>query len=247
MFTVVGFYRNVDTAGNLVYVTPLPDTHIRVEGFNVIVTEDLPYLFFVATACSNLSYAQVESPSLRRVANLDVYPYGASVPIVSGYHLMDLTQNPIKLDEGEPLRLAVAEVATGAVDIYGLIGFSDGSASPVSGEWYTIRCTASGTITANTWSALSLSPVQTLPAGRYAVGGMAVFGGTVIGARLVFVGLPWRPGVTGDSGTSIPKSYIFRQGRLGIWGEFNHDQPPSVEVLCSASGSVTVYLDLMRM
>lgn len=246
MYTIAGFYRNVDTAGNLTYVTPLADTHLRVEGYNVIVPEELPNIGFVAVGCSNASAVQVEAPSLRRVANLDVYPYGASIPLVSGYHLLNLFDNPVPLDAGEPLRLQVAENATGAVDIYGVLGFCDGVPTPLKGEWYTIRCSVSGTVTANVWSALSLSPIQTLPAGRYAVGGMQVYGGNLIAARLIFVGLPWRPGVIGDTSMSIPRDNTFRYGNLGNWGEFRHDQPPSIEVLMTSPGAVTVYLDVMK-
>lgn len=247
MFTIAGFYRNVDTAGSLTYITPLADTHLRVEGFNVIVPEELPNIGFVCAGCSSASAVQVEAPSLRRIANLDVYPMAMSTPFVSGYHVMNLFDNPVPLEAGEPLRLQVSETATGAVDIYGVLGFCDGVPTPQTGEWYTIRCTVSGTITANTWSALTITPVQTLPAGRYAVGGLAVYGGNLICARLIFVGLPWRPGVVGDTSASIARDSAFRFGKLGVWGEFRHDQPPSVEVLMTASGALTVYLDVMKL
>jgi len=247
MFTLAGYYQNVDTGGALTYINALPDQHLRVEGYNIIVPEALPYLGCIAGGCSSATQVQFEAPSLRRILNPDVYPYSVTTLFNSGSNIMELWENPLVLTPGEPVRIRVSEGASGATDVVGLVWFTDGRVTPVEGEFFTLRCNTSTVTSTFAWANTSLILTQTLPAGRYGVVGMGIYGGNIIAGRLVFVGLPWRPGVTADTSLTIARSRYFRFGNLGIWGEFTHDQPPTIDLLVAASASAIVFLDLVRL
>jgi len=67
-------------------------------------------------------------------------------------------------------------------------------------------------------------------------------------ARLVFPDVSHRPGAPGsDSGIYYNKD-LFRYGRLGSWGEFEHDAPPTVDFLGNGADarSPEVYFDLIQ-
>jgi len=69
----------------------------------------------------------------------------------------------------------------------------------------------------------------------------------LIAARLVFPGYSWRPGVIGRTSASQPDIEIFRYGKFGVFGEFDHNRPPTVDFFSSsADTSETVYLDLVK-
>ena len=68
----------------------------------------------------------------------------------------------------------------------------------------------------------------------------------LIAARLVFSQYPWRPGCIASDTLGEQSAPIFRFGALGIWGEFSHNTPPTVDFFSlSADTSQTVDLDLV--
>ena len=141
----------------------------------------------------------------------------------------------------------VAETASGAEQEYGLVWLTDGPAQPVTGEIFTVRSTNASTLTAAAWTNGALTFSQTLPKGRYRVVGMRAQSAGLVAARLVFIGYPWRPGVVGTDSAGDAAPDIFRAGRLGSWGEFDHNTPPSVDFLSvSADTSQIVHLDLQK-
>ncbi len=247
MFTLVGYSESQDTGGNLTYVAALADQHVRVEGDNIVVPEEMANLCAALAVGATITQARVESPSLRRTLLLDLPEVNVNAEPVFPLAWSEMFTNPIPLDAFEPLRALVAEGAAGAERETVLIWLGDGAQASVGGEIYTVRATSSTTLTAYTWTNGALTFDQTLPAGRYQVVGMRAESTGLIAARLVFVGLPWRPGCVGcdAAGDHIPP--IFRRGRLGVWGEFAHDQPPTVDFLSvSADTSEEVWLDLIK-
>lgn len=247
MFTLVAYSESQDTGGNLTYVAALADQHVRVEGDNIVVPSDMPNLAAVFALGATISGARIESPSLRRTLLFDVNPLNIAAEPASPSALVNLFYNPIPLDAYEPIRALVSEGAAGAERETVLLWLADGPQSPVTGEIYTVECTSSTTLTANVWTNGALTIGQTLPAGTYQVVGMRAISAGLIAARLVFVGGTWRPGCIGYDAESDLENPIFRRGALGVWGEFTHDQPPTVDFLSiSADTSETVWLDLIK-
>lgn len=247
MFTLVGFSESQDTAGALTYVAALQDQHVRVEGDNVIVPSALANLAGAYALGPTLLQAQVETPSLRRTLLLDLPVFEVGALPADHTKIFDLFYNPLPLDPTEPLRFRVAEGAAGAEREYGLVWLTDGKLAPVGGEIFTVRGTLSGTAVANAWTNLALTIGQTIPAGDYQVVGFSAHSANMIAARLVFVGGAARPGVLGAASEDFIFNPLFRRGGLGVWGEFEHSQPPTVDVLCSAAdSSFVVYLDLLK-
>jgi len=247
MFTLVGYHFYGSTGGVLTYAPALADQHVRVEGNNVVVPGGMANLLGAFAAGATISRAQVESPALRRTILLDLGPLNEAAEPLDPTPYFDAFYNPIPLDEYEPLRMLVAGEESSAEDKVGLIWLGDGPQSPATGEMYTVRCTSSTTLTEYTWTNGALTISQTLPAGRYQVVGMRAESTGLIAARLVFVGGTWRPGCLGyDAGYDVGPS-IFRRGALGVWGEFSHDQPPTVDFLSrSADTDEVVWLDLIK-
>jgi len=247
MYTTIAYDASIGTGTSLVYVTPVADQHIRVEGNNVIVPSGMANLLGVYAGSTNIVRAQVESPSLRRVLLYEVVPLNADREPASPPLWANLFDTPIPLDEYEPLR-ALAYHSGGAAERMSIIVFlGDGAATPVTGDIYTVRAISSTTLTANAWTNGALTLDQVLPAGSYACVGFRAQSAGLIAARLVFVGGTWRPGTLGCDAATDLNDPIFRRGRLGVLGEFRHDQPPTVDFLSvSADTSEVVWLDLIK-
>ena len=245
---LAGFYEDIDPGGALVNIAGIADQALTVTGDDVRVPSELPFLVGAAGLIGDASGArcQVSSPSLRRLANIDVAPFPlADVygdPPEADIH----PRNAIQLRGDEALNFLVNSNPAAAELHHGFVWLADGPVPEVSGEVFTVRATAAVTAVVGTWVNGGLTFDQDLPVGNYQVVGMRCEMAGAVAARLVFVGGAWRPGclaVVSEDDNDLP---VFRQGRMGVWGQFHTNTPPTVD-FCAASAAVTpaVYLDII--
>jgi len=245
-FTLVGWHESIDASAALTKIAALPDPHVRVEGDNIIVPS-LNQLCFCYGVGTGLIRAQLDSPSLRRFLLYDISPVDSYVEPSSPWHWESLLRfnSPYPLDINEPLSAAVLNGGLQWTTV--LVWLSDGAITPITGDFLTVRATGATTLTAYKWTNVAITFDQTLPAGRYAVVGFRYQSPNAIAARLVFPGYAWRPGCIGYDADEEDALPIFRNGRLGIWGEFEHNTPPTVDCLArGADTSQIFYFDLLK-
>jgi hypothetical protein len=129
---------------------------------------------------------------------------------------------------------------------YGLVWLADGPIAPVGGRIYTLRTTAVVAQAVATWSSGVLNFTQDLPPGRYQLVGARVRSTDGVAFRLIFPGYSWRPcgPVVNDIGDR--DAMHFRYGNLGVWGEFEHNLPPQLEMLGGTAAAQTALLDVIK-
>jgi len=153
----------------------------------------------------------------------------------------------ITLDVSEALNAQINQALGAAEDETVYVWLGDGITPIPAGQMFTVRCTNASTLTAYAWTNGALTFTQTLPAGRYAVVGARGMSAGLCGFRLVFVGPTWRPGAIGIDDVGDQDIPRFRYGNAGLWGEFEHDQPPTVDFWSvSADTAQVVHLDLIQ-
>ena len=245
-FTMVAYSESQDSA-TLVNVAALVDPHVRVVGDDIVVPSGLPYVGGVYAIGADITRAQLVSPSIRRRYPLEVTPIEIAAEPSDPVKYTPYFSSPIGLDEDEALNFQAAENNAAAGRCTGVVWLCDGATSPISGsEMFTIRSTNASTLVSYAWTNGALTFGDTLPAGTYAVVGMRASSTGLIAARLVFSQYPYRPGCIGSDTLGELGVPIFRMGGLGIWGEFQHNTPPTVDFLSiSADTSQTVDLDLV--
>lgn len=246
-FTLVGWAQSVNTGNVLTAFNALPDHHIRYEGTNIIVPAGMNNLLGVYAGGANITRARLHSPSLSRVVSIDVAPLNPDPEPLSPTPFLDMFENPVPLDATEALTAFMAGNETSAVYKVALAWLGSGPITPYRGTFRTVRATSSTTLTPYTWTNVPITFTQTLPAGRYQVVGFWGISAGGIAARLVFPGYPWRPGVIINDSVADIQNPRFRFGNAGVFGEFTHDSPPSVDVLSvSADTSQEFYLDIVK-
>jgi hypothetical protein len=246
MFHLIAYRSVVPVGTSLSYITPVADSQVRVEGNNVIVPPGMNHLLAVYAASGYLAQARLETPSLRRTMLLEVVPVYTGEYVGTSDHVNRFIDAPLTLDESEPMRFLAKHTNTGSETAVGLVWLGDGPISPVVSEYFVARAIGQEVAGDGDWENVSITFDQTLPAGKYAVIGARLELTVGIAFRLSFVGQSWRPGWLIDRDIAGVASRDARGGRLGVWGEFPHDQPPTVDVLASAGGTPVVYLDLVK-
>ena len=248
MFHLAAWGQTVQNANALTPINAIQDQAITTQGVDVRVPLDLP--FIVAEAClyndASGARAEVQSPSLRAMLNLDVEPiilgkiFGT---IPESYVHAD---SPVPVVPNESLNFAVQGAEAGAVIHYGFVMLADGPLPYVKGNIYTVRATSAVALAVNTWVNGNLTFAQVLPAGSYKVVGMRARGANLAAARLVFPGSKYRPGVFAVNTVAQPDPLNQRYGYMGTFGQFDNTVPPTVDCLGDTDATQFFDFDLIK-
>ncbi len=245
-FSLVGWSESQDSAV-LVNVAALADPHIRVFGDDVLIPDFASQLVALYALGPNTTRAQLQSPSLRRMVNLEVTPIDVAALPTTRPPVAQFLDSPLPLIPDESVNALAAEDAAGAARSTLLAWLADGPLSPITGEIYTVRVTNATTLVANAWTNGGLTFDQTLQPGEYAIVG-AMFRSTNLQAfRFVVPGVAHRPGGVGHAAISAITLPGQRRGGWGEWLRFRHTVPPTVDFLANgADASQVGELDLVK-
>lgn len=249
MFHLAAYFRNIDMAGADTYLNAVADNALFTSGFDVRVPPNLTSLWaeMLTSVAATKNYWRVESPSMRALVNQDGGVFNGAVTGMTDTYWQMHQWDPRTLIEAESVNILVNSDDAGAQDFYGLILLGDGPAQAAGGKILTVRATATIAQASGVWVNGQLTFTQKLPVADYQVVGMRCVAASGIAARLVFPGQPWRPGCNVSSAATIVETNRFRYGNLGIWGQFDINQPPQLEMLGGAAAAQTVYLDLLKL
>lgn len=243
-------YRSLaDQAGANAALTAVIDQAVNTEGTFIRVPNVVPQLLaeaFFAGAITAFTRARVESPSLRTLANQMIATHGLIADDDKDFRIQWHGMSPRELRPGEGVEFVTNTDAVAAVELHGLIWLGDGPVQRVGGNQFTTRATAAIATVNTGWTAGILTFDERLPIADYDVVGLMVTAADGTAARLVFPGLPFRPGVVVVQDESTNVLQAFRYGNAGVFGRFNLNQPPQLEVFGGAGGAQVVYLDLIR-
>ncbi len=245
-FTLVGWEESITPAGALTNITSLTDDHITETGDIIQVPSDLTKIGLAVAYMLLNDRAQIRAPSMQEQVNLELTALELAAEPGSPQLIDNYFPQGIDLEAGEQVE-ALIQAASGSVPGVILMWlFSTIDAIP-PGKRFTIRFTAATAAVAYTWGSRGITLSERLRAGRYAVIGAKVMSDTMIAFRLIFTGQSNRPGALGVDAVDDIQAPVFRDGSLGVWGTFEHNELPRLEVLCVTTDSAfTGFLDLIK-
>lgn len=248
MIHLGAFYQSVDPAGALTLINAVTDQAIFTSGDDMRVPSGIPNLLGEAalSAATGPSFGQVQSPSLRRLANQDVKPIVGAVTFGATDQIQWHGESPRQLEVSESVNFAIDATGGAAADNYGLIWMGDGPVTETKGKIFSVRATGAAALVAGSWVNSAVTFETVLPAGDYQVVGFRAEGANLVAARLVFVGQGFRPGVPGEHSTATNYFRMFRFGHIGVYGQFNVDQPPTVDCLGATDAAQELIFDLIK-
>lgn len=246
--TAAYFSAALNPAGATTSVPGVADQSVFVSGNDIRVPTGLHFLLAAAAgyAGTGPKFAQVQSPTLRDLVNQDVEPISAAANFSTTQCIADYHDNPRDLSDLEAVDFFINATGGAGAAGFGLIWLGDGPIKPTAGKVFSMRATAAITLVAGTWVNGALTFNSTLPAGSYQVVGMRAVGANLIAARLVFIGGTYRPGVPGQTSVSAELFPQFGDGNFGVFGQFDSNQPPTLDALGATDTSQDILLDLIR-
>ena len=250
--TLAAFYESQTLAAAYLGIAGVADQHVRVVGDDIQVPS-LNQIIAIAGGISSttlLNQLRLSSPSLRERGLFQIAPANVAATAVepgSPARVVDLRENPLVLVPGEQLNAEVLGTVT-TQPSWCCVFLAEGPIAPVIGNMFTIRVTgAAAALTAGVWGNRALTFDEDLPRGRYQLVGMRPESAGCVAARAVFSGYGWRPGAIGNSVVEDLHDRIFRYGKMGVFGEFEDIEPPTIDFLSvSADTLLYCYLDLIQ-
>lgn len=245
-FDVIGFGEATPGTTTIPLAGGLGDTLYRVNGDDIYCKSQAPYLLgVIASSVSTGGRILVRQPSLPIDYEIIKNTLMAS-PDPAGQYT-DMLARPLPLVPNEKINV----LTVNATDEDALVGLLLGSGKITKQMQDAVNPThrlmgyADTTVTAYTWSALTMTWNQDLPEGRYAPIGMrvGVFKSSIAQtglARLRFKEVPsasWGPGVpTAETGAAHLEFQDITKVNCYDWPlmpqvSFRHDQLPDVEIL----------------
>lgn len=253
-FHLAAYLQSVDPAGAFVQLAAINDTQLTVNT-PVIRVPTLTEVLALAGGVDITVAATLRlvSPSLRVKSLFAIEPLNtataAAVVPTTPHKVYDLRRTPISLVYNEALTMELLSNPAAVQVQWGLVWFGAGPIVPIAdaSKIFTVRGTATTTLTANVWTNGVITLDQDLPRGRYSMVGMRARSAGLVAARCAFVGGKWRPGCIGSIAQADLEHTMFRHGGLGSWGEFEDIETPTIDFLStSADTAETVYLDLIQ-
>lgn len=248
MMHLAAFFQSVNSAGALVQINPVADQVLTISGSDLRVPKDVPNLLAEAflSAQTGPKFGQLQSPTLRQLAMQDVEPVAGALVFANRDQLQYHGDSPRALTPAESLDAYINATGGLAAGNYALVWLGDGPVKPSPGKIFSVRVTAAAALVAGTWVNSVLTFPSTLPAGSYQVVGARAEGTNLVAARFAFVGGGFRPGVPADTSSATNLFGEFRQGRAGVFGQFDTNYPPTMDFLGATDVSQVVVLDLIK-
>lgn len=250
-YHVAAFSEQIAAAGTLQPIAAVADDQIFSAGDDIRVPQGLASLIAAYAIGSGQTRARIVAPSLRAFANLELAPkvISEAVNVTHPARLKSFVRDPLPLVVGESINYETDGGAGAGVGLQtGVILLADGPVAPVDGVMRTVRATAGIAGTESLWISGGLTFSEDLPSGNYQVVGARCEADNPGAFRLIFVAGGPRPGSlsTLDSGGSEVMGS--RLGGWGVWGVFDTNQPPTLEILSLAGAGTAqvLYLDIIR-
>ena len=230
-------------------VAPVNDGIWAIQNNHFLPQRDGLLQFVRYGAAGTNTQARLNSPTFRQQSSPWIRPVEAAIVQADKMQVADYRARPLGIKGLEELEFLGQQTTGGAAVVVGIAGVSEGPLQPApNASVIPMRGTGTTVAVAGAWTQCPITWQDTLPAGIYAVVGLEFVGVTALAARVIFEDQVPRPGCVGSGLLATGSNDIFLGGRLGIWGRFNSNRMPNVEVLCNAADTAqTVFLYFSRL
>jgi hypothetical protein len=246
MFHTCAYTLALGTTANT-DVPALNDDILAISNSHFLPQRDYDLVYASAMAAT-LNRARIVSPTNRQITLPFIRPAIAAALPPANPNVANYIANPFRIRGLEELAIeATSDIAMGTERCNVILGLSTGYDPPPRGDVFTLRGTSTTAAVANTWTTITMTWADILPAGTYACLGLESIATNQVASRLIFENQVERPGCLGAATLGLQCWESFQKGKLGVWGRFKSTRMPIVQVLNNSTDAVhTIYMDLVR-
>jgi hypothetical protein len=228
-------------------LTAVPDQIVRSVGDQIIVPPNNNLIGYFAIGL-DIQAVQLQTPSLRRFALLDIAPVEITALPAFPPNWIVRADNPLVLVKDEVLNGLAGNANAGPQQESILVLLADRPPARIAGNPVTIA--GAVVVPASVgyiWQAVPVVLAQELPVGSYDIIGARLEYANGIAFRIAGIGSVNRPGGICVADQEQPDPEYQRLGGLGVWETFTQLNIPNIEVFDDGTGGAAVlYLDLIQ-
>lgn len=205
-------------------------------------------ILFAASMGTLLTRSRISTPTLNVITSPYVRDISPALNVGNPQIFANYSLDPLQVSALEEVVVYHVDSAATSESNASILGWDMGQVAQPAGTVFTIRGTGVATLTAGAWTNIGTITWQNqLPTGLYAIVGAIFQSAGAIAGRLVLENTPYRPGGLAIITITNRTDQLFRNGNLGIWGQFHNYAMPQVELLSSSADTTEeVYLDLQK-
>lgn len=246
MHHLAAFIEEIDEAGAFANIAAAADQVLDYSGDKIRIPQDYANIIAaIAYIGTTGTRARLNTPSLEQFIKLYLSPVN-QVIVPTGNDVIDAhTESIIPLVPTENLECEVlADPAAAEFHSVG-VWLNDNNFSPVSGDIRPVPFSVTGALTEGGWNTLTITLEEELPAGNYELVGARLECAVATLARFILSRQVPRPGFVPSADEDYQFRDMFRYGRFGSWGTFDHISLPKLELLCVATTGAATYQGIM--
>lgn len=246
MFHLLAFLESHDNVANQ-DLTPVPDSIFTIQNAHFVPQVD-HYLYAAMFSALTAERCRIVTPAVRQITRPYIRNINPNLLPITLMPVADYRMEPLIFKGLEELAVEATHTTGGGTFSTVLLAVNKTQLEPPpAGQVYTMRGTSPTAAAADVWSNIAVVWEDTLPVGTYAVVGFQCISTNSLAARLIFEDQWYRPGVVGCVSNDNQHPPIFQKGGMGVYGRFNANRMPNVEVLAHAADAThELYLDFVR-
>ena len=246
MYHLLAWSEDVVTATQT-DLNPVVDPIIPIVNNHFMPSEDMSAYWALAFG-TNLQMLQVSTPKLVQVAPPYIRPIQGSLIGVSDQNECWMDRVPMRFRGQEEIVLYATQNAGANQQITALMALGTRLVAVPPGDIYRVRATSTTAAVANTWTQITYTLGNQLPAGRYAVVLVEWIAANAQAVRATFDDQYYRPGGPGMPTALSRVPYQWTDYSLGVWGYFYTYSLPRLEVLANGTpNSHELYFHVIKM
>lgn len=233
--------------GTDIDVPALTDDILTVQNNHFVLSTQMQLMGGLAYS-PLLDRIKLASPSMRQLAAPYMRPIQQGAAGVSNPNMFLMDMNPYILQPFEELQLlATSAIAASTERFVAGLFLAQGKTPVPQGGWTYLRFTSSTACVANSWTSLTLTWADTLPAGLYAMCMSEHTSATAQFHRWIISNQQQRPGYPSFVNSFSRHPYAISKGQFGQMGVFRSNDQPRLQVLATGTDAAhTGYLAVTK-
>jgi len=232
-YHVVAYTANTNSATNFDSV-PVSDAWISIQNAHYLPQQN--FMFFGGAFLGvNLTAVTLVTPRSRMVVPPRMYPIIQSLTVPDRPHIFDRRHNPFQLNAVEEVSIQMNVGGTANAQNVAVMFWGDRIEQVPMGDIYTLHGTSSTAAVSLTWTQLTVTWDQTIPAGLYAMISSWHQSTNAIAHRWYFKDQMMRPGFLSQASLGNITEPSWYYGGWGKLGQFVTYAYPVMEVLVNGT------------
>jgi hypothetical protein len=247
MIHLVAFGSSIANTGALIQLNKIADGIFPPANNGLLIPPQFKYVLGVTAVGASITRAQLQSASFRDYGNMDLEPINVGALFESPVRWQNWMDHPLPIGGPVELDAFAAQGGAGAETDYLFAWLWDGQMTKPSKRPISVHATASATLVAKAWTAISLTLDNPLDQGTYALVGARAKSATGLAFRVVpNDNSSNRQGGLMTQAVDGLDLGVQRMGLMGTWTTFTNYNIPSFELFAvAADTSEEFILDLI--